>query len=86
VDGSKVFNGNSSQAQISLPAANLASEPIAVNIAGNPNGLGSYPQALATYTYTTDDPYKAIDGYLFYDSVPDNVIQPSSYSLLKNIY
>lgn len=78
MDGSKVYNGNFTQAQVRLPAANTASSPIAVNIAGNPNGLGSYPQALATYTYTTDDPYKAIDGYLFYDSVPDNVNDPFS--------
>ncbi|KAE8452221.1 hypothetical protein EG329_001688 [Mollisiaceae sp. DMI_Dod_QoI] len=72
LDGPKIYNGNGTNAQITLPNANTASLPVAVNIAGNPNGLGSYPQAVATYTYTTDDPYKAIDGYLFYDSVPDN--------------
>ncbi|KAF8866472.1 hypothetical protein BDZ45DRAFT_683271 [Acephala macrosclerotiorum] len=72
LDGSKIYNGNGTKAQVTLPAANSASSPVAVNIAANPNGNGSYPQANATYTYTTDDPYRAIDGYLFYDSIPDN--------------
>ncbi|KAF4635464.1 hypothetical protein G7Y89_g2641 [Cudoniella acicularis] len=54
----------------------LATAPIVgaeqLNIAANPNGLGYYPTASATYTYVTDNPYKVIDGYLFYDSVPDS--------------
>lgn len=49
---------------ISLEVASTTSE-IPVNIAANPNGLGYYPLANATYTYSLDNPYKAIDGALF---------------------
>jgi hypothetical protein len=49
-----------------------ATKPIDVSIAANPNGLGYWPKASATYTFDLDDPYKAIDGFLFYDSEPDN--------------
>lgn len=45
---------------------------IPVNIAANPLGLGAYPLANATYTFPLDDPYKAIDGFLFYNTIPDN--------------
>jgi hypothetical protein len=58
---------------VSLPTAPVTATTHApINIAGNPIGLGAYPLANATYTYFTDSPWKAIDGYLFYDSIPDN--------------
>jgi hypothetical protein len=72
VDGPKVYNGEGTSALVPLPNAPVVLPVIPVNIAANPNGLGSYPLASATYTYFADDPYKAIDGYLFYDSIPDN--------------
>ncbi|TVY19118.1 hypothetical protein LARI1_G002945 [Lachnellula arida] len=56
---------------ISLDTA-LISSGIPVNIAANPNGFGYYPMANATYTFYADNPYKAIDGYLFYDDIPNN--------------
>jgi hypothetical protein len=56
---------------ISLDAAPISSQ-IPINIAANPNGLGYYPTANATFTYSLDNPYKAIDGYLFYDDIPDS--------------
>ncbi|KAK7740020.1 hypothetical protein SLS62_011163 [Diatrype stigma] len=44
-----------------------------VNIAANPSGPGhQYPQIEATYTNAADYHYKAIDGVLYYDDVPDN--------------
>ncbi len=72
VDGTKIYNGNGTSAQVSIPPPVALSTESPVNIAANPNGLGSFPQVEATYTYHTDDPYKTIDGYLFYDSIPDN--------------
>jgi hypothetical protein len=57
---------------ISLEVASTTSE-IPVNIAANPNGLGYYPLANASYTYSLDNPYKAIDGALFYDNIPDRL-------------
>jgi len=71
-DGSKIFTGQGNTAQVNLPSAQIADIPAPINIAGNPIGLGAYPIADATYTYYTDSPWKAIDGYLFYDSIPDN--------------
>jgi hypothetical protein len=71
-DGSKIFNRNGTTAQVNLPEAPAVSTSALINIAGNPNGLGSYPLANATFTFFYDSPWKAIDGYLFYDSTPDN--------------
>jgi hypothetical protein len=71
-DGSKLYNRNSTSAQVYLPAAPIVTATAPINIAGNPIGLGAYPLANATNTFFTDSPWKAIDGYLFYDSEPDN--------------
>jgi hypothetical protein len=72
VDGVKTYNGNGISATVPLPASSSSSSVVPANIAANPNGVGAYPKANATYTYSTDAPFKANDGYLFYDSVPDN--------------
>ena len=82
-DGTKIHHGKKKRALVHLPGNDAqqpnsdspAPDPIEVNIAANPNGLagiGAWPRASATYTYSLDDPYKAIDGVLFYDSEPDN--------------
>ncbi|TAQ88419.1 hypothetical protein B7494_g3249 [Chlorociboria aeruginascens] len=74
-DGTQIYQGTSPSATIGLPATYSIPEATPINIAANPIGINapdSYPLASATYTYSTDDPYKAIDGYLFYDAVPDN--------------
>lgn len=71
-DGSKIFNCNSTSAQVNLPPSQTSVGPAPINIAGNPIGIGAYPLANATFTFFTDSPWKAIDGYLFYDSIPDN--------------
>jgi len=77
VDGQKIHNCPSTSATVPLPKSLRKTSPSAVettpvNIAANPLGLGNYPMANATYTYRTDDPYKANDGFLFYYQVPDN--------------
>ena len=72
IDGAKTYNGHGTSATVPLPAASTSSSAIPVNIAANPNGVGAYPKANATYTYDSDAPFKANDGYLFYDSIPDN--------------
>ena len=79
-DGEKIYNGNGPSGKVQLSSNNAqqpgsnspAPKPVEVNIAANPNGLGFWPKASATYTFDLDDPYKAIDGVLFYDSEPDN--------------
>jgi hypothetical protein len=72
IDGEKVYNGNGTTASVPLAPTIISSFPMPINIAANPEGLGAFPQASATYTFMADNPYKAIDGYLFYDSIPDN--------------
>jgi hypothetical protein len=72
VDGAKIYNDNGSSALIPLPSAQNDLYLVPINIAANPLGLGAYPMADATFTYTLDNPYKTIDGYLFYDDIPDN--------------
>ena len=72
IDGVKTYNGNSASVTVPLPTASTSSVLVPVNIAANPNGVGAYPHANATYTYVDDAPFKANDGYLFYDSIPDN--------------
>lgn len=79
-DGEKIYNGGGTKAMVKLPSNNAeqidghspAPIPPPVNIAANPLGAAGWPQASATYTYKADDPYKAIDGVLFYDREPDN--------------
>jgi hypothetical protein len=55
-----------------VEGGNGINDTVPVNIAANVLGLGAYPLADATFTFTLDDPYKSIDGYLFYYSEPDN--------------
>ncbi|KAI0164582.1 Six-hairpin glycosidase-like protein [Xylariaceae sp. FL1272] len=71
VDGSIVHNDEAKQATVTIPTAN-APETAPVNIAVNPTGPGYYPMAGASYTYETDYEFKAIDGVVFYDDIPDN--------------
>ncbi|KAI8957172.1 Six-hairpin glycosidase [Daldinia sp. FL1419] len=71
VDGQKVYNKPGKYATTRIPPPILPSEG-PINIAANPTGPGQYPMANATYTYSADYEFKAIDGVLFYDSVPDN--------------
>ena len=74
VDGVKLHTSKSSSTLIRLPktaAANNISV-IPVNIAANPIGEGFFPNATATTTYPGDSVWKGIDGFVFYDFVPDN--------------
>jgi hypothetical protein len=80
VDGEQVFKGNRKYPiHEKIPLATVPVSPfpmfpaafVPVNLAANPYGVG-YPAAEASYTHSADSPYKAIDGYLFYDSVPDS--------------
>ena len=81
VDGVQVFKENRRYPiHEIIPLETVAVSPyppfpaafVPVNLAANPYGIGHYPKAEATYTYPADNPYKVIDGYLFYDSVPDS--------------
>lgn len=74
VDGNKIHNSASTSALIDLPTTTVASNSsiTPVNIAVNPVGSGQWPNASATYTYALDSVWKAIDGLLFYDYIPDN--------------
>lgn len=72
VDGVITHNGPERIVEIDMPAPVDAGSAVLVNIAANPNNVGHYPIAEATYTYTADWPYKAIDGVLYYDDIPDN--------------
>ncbi|KAI0134893.1 Six-hairpin glycosidase [Daldinia grandis] len=71
VDGKKVYNGAGKHATIRIPPPILPANAL-INIAANPTGAGQYPMANATYTNFGDFQFKAIDGVLFYDSIPDN--------------
>jgi hypothetical protein len=62
VDGTKIYNGNTTNALVPLPGCSPTKYQVPVNIAANPQGLGQYPTVNATYTYQTDWTYKAIDG------------------------
>lgn len=74
VDGQQVHTSSSSSALISLPNTGVSSNdiPVPINIAANPRGPGHWPNATATYTYNLDSVWKAIDGFVFYDYIPDN--------------
>ncbi|KAI2641343.1 Six-hairpin glycosidase [Xylaria nigripes] len=72
VDGLQVYQGANQSAIISIPQALLPKEEPLDNIAANPAGVGHYPTADATFTYVADYSYKAIDGVVYYDQVPDN--------------
>ncbi|KAI0173235.1 Six-hairpin glycosidase-like protein [Hypoxylon sp. FL1284] len=71
VDGIKVHHGGKKSASVKLPPPILPDEAW-INIAANPTGPGQYPAINATYTNSGDFHYKAIDGVLFYDTIPDN--------------
>lgn len=75
IDGKNVHNAEEKQATVSVPPtpASDSDAVVLVNIAANPSGPGNqYPKIAATYTYAADFEYKAIDGVLYYDDVPDN--------------
>ncbi|KAI0451399.1 Six-hairpin glycosidase [Xylaria acuta] len=71
VDGEKVHNGADQSAMVPIPPPVLPDDAL-INIAANPDGLGQYPIADATFTYPADWSYKAIDGVVYYDKEPDN--------------
>ncbi|CAJ2512454.1 Uu.00g054690.m01.CDS01 [Anthostomella pinea] len=71
VDGIKVHSGANKTATVPVPPPVRSREAL-VNIAANPTGPGQYPMANATYTNAGDYYFKAIDGVLFYDDIPDN--------------
>ncbi|KAI5861539.1 Six-hairpin glycosidase-like protein [Durotheca rogersii] len=71
VDGRWVFNGPRKTAWVPLAPPILPAAPLE-NIAANPTGPGQYPAVKATYTNAGDYEFKAIDGVLYYDSIPDN--------------
>lgn len=76
VDGQLLHHRKSSSALITLPglpkdiATDISVTP--VNIATNPLGPGHWPNASATTTFALDSIWKAIDGVVFYDYMPDN--------------
>ncbi|KAI6087721.1 Six-hairpin glycosidase-like protein [Hypoxylon rubiginosum] len=71
VDGTEVYNGADKSATVPVPPPILPDEAW-INIAANPTGPGQYPAINATFTNSEDYHYKAIDGVLFYDTIPDN--------------
>ncbi|KAI0592864.1 Six-hairpin glycosidase-like protein [Biscogniauxia sp. FL1348] len=71
VNGNKVHNSPGQVAIVRVPPPILRGDAL-VNIAANPTGPSQYPTANATFTNPGDDFYKAIDGVLFYDKIPDN--------------
>ena len=73
VDGQKYHNTPNSSALVPLPdQATTIPSSTPVNIAINPKGQGYFPNATATSTYSLDSVFKAIDGFVFYDYIPDN--------------
>lgn len=71
VNGEMVHHGDDQFATVSVPPPVLAGDA-PINIAANPDGPGHYPLADATFTYSADWSYKAIDGVIYYDQVPDD--------------
>ncbi len=73
VDGENVANTAEKAVTVSVPPPVVPSSEALVNIAANPSGPGNqYPKADATFTYEADYSYKAIDGVLYYDDIPNN--------------
>ncbi|GAW23771.1 hypothetical protein ANO14919_133480 [Xylariales sp. No.14919] len=72
VDGEKIHHGEEQSAIVPIPPPIVPLDEKPINIAANPDGLGRYPTADATFTYSGGDSYKAIDGVLYYDQIPDN--------------
>ncbi|KAI0437065.1 Six-hairpin glycosidase [Xylaria telfairii] len=71
VDGQKVHSGADQSAMVPIPPPVLPDDA-PINIAANPDGPGQYPMADATFTFPADFSYKAIDGVVYYDQIPDN--------------
>ncbi|KAI0015759.1 Six-hairpin glycosidase [Xylariomycetidae sp. FL0641] len=72
INGQRVYHDRKlSPARIPVPPPQIA-PGAPVNIAANPTGAGKYPMAEATYTNAGDHVFKAIDGVLFYDDIPNN--------------
>jgi len=71
VNGEKAHSQEGQVAVVQIPPA-LLSDEAPINIAANPDGPGHYPMIDATFTYWADYSYKAIDGVIYYDHVPDN--------------
>ncbi|KAI1294325.1 Six-hairpin glycosidase-like protein [Xylaria venustula] len=72
VNGHRVHQGDDISAKVAIPPPILPSDDAPVNIAANPDGPGQYPTIDATFTYSADYEYEAIDGVVYYDSIPDN--------------
>ncbi|KAL7629794.1 hypothetical protein AAE478_001317 [Parahypoxylon ruwenzoriense] len=71
VDGRKAYNGADKTASIRIPQPILPAAAFE-NIAANPTGPGQYPAVEATFSNAGDFHYKAVDGVLYYDTIPDN--------------
>ncbi|KAI1340327.1 Six-hairpin glycosidase-like protein [Xylariaceae sp. FL0016] len=71
VDGFKVYSGDKQDVTVPIPPPILPGDA-PINIAANPTGPGQYPMANATFTNAGDYYFKAIDGVLYYDEIPDN--------------
>ncbi|KAF2966545.1 hypothetical protein GQX73_g7020 [Xylaria multiplex] len=72
VDGEMIHQGEDQSAIVPIPPPIIPQEEKPINIAANPDGPGQYPMVNATFTYPGDYTYKAIDGVVYYDRVPDN--------------
>ena len=76
IDGESVYNTRQKSAKVPIPplrTTEVSTGDTWINIAANPLGLSEqYPKADATFTYEADWVYKAIDGVLYYDRIPDN--------------
>ncbi|KAI0804215.1 Six-hairpin glycosidase-like protein [Xylaria sp. FL0064] len=72
VDGEQVHQGQNLSAVVSIPPPIVPQDEASINIAANPDGPGQYPTADATFTYSADYSYEAIDGVVYYDDIPDN--------------
>jgi hypothetical protein len=74
VDGAQVAQSPTlTNLTVPLPAGPPASPPTTTftDDAANVYGQG-YPRAFASYTWTGDSPWNAVDGQLFYDDIPED--------------
>ncbi|KAH7035882.1 Six-hairpin glycosidase-like protein [Microdochium trichocladiopsis] len=72
IDNEQIYQGPDMKATVKMPPPRIPDKDVPVNIAANPDGVGRWPRADATYTFQADWSYKAIDGVVYYDSEPDN--------------
>ncbi|KAI0508909.1 Six-hairpin glycosidase-like protein [Xylaria bambusicola] len=72
VNGEQVHHGENQSAVVPIPPPSLTVDEAPINIAANPDGPGQYPTIDATFTWLSDYSYKAIDGVVYYDVLPDN--------------